>query len=323
MKKLFSLLLSLLLILSLFSGCGAKNEMAAPQYTGGAMKEEAFFDYTADMNFGYAEMPEAEEMPAPEAGYESVHNNSLTVDSSVLKNAKMIYRATMEMQTLDFETSERALAELVNSCGGYFENRSISNRSSGYRYGDFTVRIPVEEYEHFCTQMSELCHLVHMSSSAENISERYYDTQSRLETANIKLDRLQSLLEKADNMADIITIESAISETEYQIEQLSGTLRHYDALVDYATVYVNLQEVYKLSGTETAPETFGDRIANAFTGGLEDALDFAEDFVVMLAGSWLFLLIFVGAIVLIARVVRRKVTKFRNKKNQLPETNEK
>ncbi|MBR6738230.1 MAG: hypothetical protein IKL99_01015, partial [Oscillospiraceae bacterium] len=117
MKKLFSLLLSLLLILSLFSGCGAKNEMAAT-VPSGAMKEDAFFDYTADMNFGYAEMPEAEEMPAPEAGYESVHNSSLTVDSSVLKNAKMIYRATMEMQTLDFETSERALAELVNSCGG-------------------------------------------------------------------------------------------------------------------------------------------------------------------------------------------------------------
>ncbi len=81
-----------------------------------------------------------------------------------------------------------------------------------------------------------------MSSSAENITEEYYDTDSRLKTAQIKLERLQELLSKADNMADIITIESAISDTEYEIESLSGTLRHYDALVDYATVSLTLSE---------------------------------------------------------------------------------
>ena len=57
-------------------------------------------------------------------------------------------------------------------------------------------------------------------------------------------------------MEDIITIESAISETEYQIESLSGTLRHYDALVDYATIHISLQEVYRLSNVEEPAESF-------------------------------------------------------------------
>ena len=63
-------------------------------------------------------------------------------------------------------------------------------------------------------------------------------------------------------MEDIITIESAISETEYEIERLSGTMRHYDALVDYATVTLELSEVYRLSGTEDAPKSFGDKADN-------------------------------------------------------------
>ena len=46
-------------------------------------------------------------------------------------------------------------------------------------------------------------------------------------------------------MADIITIESAISDTEYEIESLSGTLRHYDALVDYATVSLTLSRTFR------------------------------------------------------------------------------
>lgn len=84
------------------------------------------------------------------------------------------------------------------------------------------MRVPAAEYEHFCEQVGSLCHVTYMSSSAENITEEYYDTDSRLKTAQIKLERLQELLSKADNMADIITIESAISDTEYEIESLSG-----------------------------------------------------------------------------------------------------
>ena len=35
------------LLLGMLSGCGAKSEMTAPQYAGGAMKEDDFFDYAA------------------------------------------------------------------------------------------------------------------------------------------------------------------------------------------------------------------------------------------------------------------------------------
>ena len=49
----------------------------------------------------------------------------------------------------------------------------------------------------------------------------YYDNEARLTTQRTKLERLQELLSKAEAMEDIITIESAISETELQIEYLT------------------------------------------------------------------------------------------------------
>ena len=56
------------------------------------------------------------------------------------------------------------------------------------------------------------------NTNLENITETYYDTAGRLKTQKIKLERLQKLLSQAENMEDIITIESAISETEWNIE---------------------------------------------------------------------------------------------------------
>ena len=232
----------------------------------------------------------------------------------------MIYRASIEVQTQDYTTSETAITELVKSCGGYFESKSLSNRSSGYRYGEFTVRVPAKEYERFCAQVGTLCHVTYMSSSAENITEAYYDTDSRLKTAQIKLERLQELLSKADNMADIITIESAISDTEYEIESLSGTLRHYDALVDYATVSLTLSETYKLDENEGAPLTFGARIARAFTNGLRDTGVFLEDLAIGIANNLVFLAVLAALAVVVVRAVRKKkpLGRLGKKKSKLP-----
>lgn len=159
-----------------------------------------------------------------------------------------------------------------------------------------------------------------MSSSAENITEEYYDTDSRLKTAQIKLERLQELLSKADNMADIITIESAISDTEYEIESLSGTLRHYDALVDYATVSLTLSETYKLDENEGAPLTFGARIARAFTNGLRDTGVFLEDLAIGIANNLVFLAVLAALAVIVVRAVRKKkpLGRLGKKKNKLP-----
>ena len=298
MKRTLALFLSALLLLALLAGCGSK---AAPRGSADSMMtSQSYYDKAEN---GYAYEPET---PAADADYGWDDGQTLTGGMTAPGDAKMIYRASIEVQTQDYTTSEAAITELVKSCGGYFESKSLSNRSSGYRYGEFTVRVPAAEYEHFCEQVGSLCHVTYMSSSAENITEEYYDTDSRLKTAQIKLERLQELLSKADNMADIITIESAISDTEYEIESLSGTLRHYDALVDYATVSLTLSETYKLDENEGAPLTFGARIARAFTNGLRDTGVFLEDLAIGIANNLVFLAVLAALAVVVVRAVRKK-----------------
>lgn len=297
MKKQISLLLAALLLLTLLVGCGGSGS-AKPAATG--------YAYDTDAS------------TAPEAPMEqdSKFNITAVVADDALRDAKMIYRANIDLQTTDYETSEAAISNLVRSFGGYFESRSLSNRSSGYRYSDCTVRVPAESFESFCNQVGEMCHVVYMSSSAENITEAYYDTDSRLKTAQIKLERLQNLLANADNMADIITIESTISETEYEIESLSGTLRRYDALVGYATIYMTLSETYKLSENSVAPLTFGQRVSRALSDGLRDAGVFFEELIIGLAGMWVFVLVAAVLVVLLIRAVRKRV--LRKKKKDEP-----
>ncbi len=225
---------------------------------------------------------------------------------SRLQNAKLILTASMEVETTEFDSCAASLEDLVDSLGGYLEYASVSNYGGGYRNANYTVRVPAKQFHAFREQVGQLCHVVYQDQGQENISEAYYDTESRLTTQQTKLERLQALLAKAESMEDIITIESAISETELAIEQLTGTLRHYDALVDFATVTVSLREVYKLSNVEEPADSFGSRMGAAFSGGWTAFVDGLENVAVTLAYGWMWVLVLAVVIVVVVRIIRKR-----------------
>ena len=203
----------------------------------------------------------------------------------------MIYTAQMEVETTAFDAADADLRTLVEVLGGYFEQAAVHNYGSGYRSGDYTVRIPADQYHPFLERVGTLCHVTYQEESSENVSEAYYDAESRLVTQQTKLERLQNLLAQAENMEDIITIESAISDTELEIEQLTGTLRQYDSLVDFSTVYITLQEVYQLSNVEEPATSFGSRMGAAFASGWRGFVSALESVAVALAYGWVWLVL--------------------------------
>ena len=298
-RRILAVLLALGMVLAL-AACGgsAKNTAAKRTET---VTEEAVMEsssamggmtggsYLADMK---AEAPMEPASPAPAEDQEAMPQ-------------KLIRTAWLELETTEFEEAVRALTALTEEFGGYFENSSVANRGNGSRWGSYTIRVPAERYDAFLNEAGQLCHETWRETRQEDVSEAYYDTAGRLKTQQIKLERLQALLAQATAMEDIITIESAISETEWTIDNLSGTLRHYDAKVDYATVNVNLSEVCKLSNVETVPETFGQRLGRAFSGGIRNFVDNVEDFVVSVAYNWIGILIWI-AVIAVAVTVGRK-----------------
>ena len=173
-KRLFALTTAALLLLAL-TACGAKMEEAPAASAPAAsapMAEEYY--YGADMEMSMTQS-------AGDGG-------------TVISGQKLIRTASLEMETLDFETTNQTLTDLVEKMGGYMESSNIRNRSSGYRHANYVIRIPAERYEDFLNQAGSLCHETWRSTSQEDISEMYYDTQGRLKTQQIKLERLQSLL---------------------------------------------------------------------------------------------------------------------------------
>ena len=305
MKRLLPVFLSLLLALSL-TACGGSNGAASDSMSSsgamnqGNMKEDMFVenDMAADAG-GWEEAPE------------SVTTDSTTTESSgnVLENAKIIYTGELYLETKTFDEASQALDQIVASLGGYYESRNL-NQGGTYRSLYATVRVPAKHFSTFLEQAGQAAHVTDRYEEKQNISEAYYDVESRLTTQRTKLERLQELLRKAESMEDIITLETAISDTELAIEHLTGSLRKYDNLVDFSTITLSLHEVYRLSTDEAPVQTFGQRLSKALSTGLERGIDDLEDFVISIARNWMTLLMLAilatGGVLVIRRWRRRR-----------------
>lgn len=306
-RRSLAILCTLALLAALLTACGGASGSSGGTSTdsGGTASSSPAEDSPADRGGSYWAPEVFDESEDMGYGGEDYAASGGIPSNSRLDNAKIIYTANLEMETTAYSDCASNLETLVEQMGGYMEYASASSPGSGYRSGNYTVRIPSAQFQSFLHSVGNIGHITYQDKSGENISEQYYDTESRLVTQRTKLERLQALLARAESMEDIITIENAIAETELAVEQLSGELRRYDALVDFATVSIHLYEVARLSTTEQTPPTFSDRLGTAFRESWQGFCDFLEAFAIFLAHAWVGILLLGILAAFIVIVVRR------------------
>ena len=310
-RRWVAAVLAVWMVLAL-AGCGASTDTAAEATASVSM---------ADSAGGYG-MSNGTAMPA--AVEEAAETDTgETGDSGTVQERKMIHRAELELETTDFDQAVADLADLTEQMGGYYESSTVADRGSDYRWANYTIRVPADQYRAFLDQAGTLCHETWRNTTQDDVSEAYYDVQGRLTPQRVKLERLQDLLERAENMEDIITIESAISETQESIDRLSGSLQHYDSMVDYATVYITLNEVYQLSTVQETPAGFAQRLGNAFAGGWRGFLTGMESLVVALAYGWMWILLLAVIVVVVLRLRRRQGLKLPGRTKQADKPDDK
>ena len=225
MKRAVTMWLAALLALSLTAcGGGASGGGDATASSSAEGGESLSFSTQESQDSAPGEPGAEAEEASPQAG----------------QNAKLIRRAELEIQTEAFDAAAASLEALVAEAGGYFQSAQVEGGSlrdqNAARYGNYVIRLPEENFSAFLDQSGTLGYVVRRSESSENVSQAYYDTETRLAAQRTKQERLLALLAQADTMESIIELENALSETEYEIQSLTTDLEHYDDLIDYATV---------------------------------------------------------------------------------------
>lgn len=236
-------------------------------------------------------------------------------------NHKIISTYSIEMNTDEFDLHLQMLQDEAIRLGGYIQSSNVSGTKpetyNDYgRYASYSFRIPSDRAEEFVEYTKGTGEITYSNCDTEDVTLSYYDTETRLQVLRTQLERLQSILVETDNLADIIELEQAISETTLEIEQYTTQLRRYDDLIDYTTVHVSVSE-NRLTTGPAAKETLGQRISSGFAESMAGLGVFLEDALVWLICAIPALLL-IAAMVLVAivlfRIIWRQTAKGRERR---------
>lgn len=289
MKKKMLMMLTGTLVVAMLSGCGANKSSESAYATDAMAVNGGYMQTTTAESYDYYELDGVMEMEMGSgAKMEEVTESSVTAQST----RKLITTVSMDVETKEFDTLVTTVERKTTEYGGYIESSNTYHGGQSYRgtrNAYMTIRIPKDHLEEFLGVMSDSSNVVRKNQSVEDVTLSYVDMESRKSALLIEQENLLDMLEMADSIDDMITIESRLSDVRYEIESMESQLRTYDNKIDYSTIYLSIDEVKELTPVEE--KTTGEQMADGFKQSLKDIGDGFVNFAIWFVSNILKILL--------------------------------
>lgn len=213
---------------------------------------------------------------------------------AVLSQEKLVYRCNITIESKTYEDSYQYIKGLIDKYDGFVQEEHQSDNDYGWYYADYVrenatrsawlnCRIPSKNYDAFLAEVEEPNNnskVTNKTSNVENISQQYYDNGIRIEALNIQEARLLEMLQQADTIQDMLSVESRLTDVQTELNLLTNKRASMDMDVAYSYVDISLEEVMEYTVAEEK-STFFTRMGDTFldvckyTGNLfEEVLTF-------------------------------------------------
>ncbi len=318
-KKREAILLSaalFLLLLLLFSmaGCSAAYESG----------------HSVDMDRGSAPASAPAPMPAPmepmaDGAYQAekgeAYGSEFIGSSVAAAQRHIIQNAQLNLEVLDIDEASAALQQLTDQVKGYIASREIYNIGEERRAGNISLRVPAEHFNFLVGEIKELGKVKNDHVYTDDVTMQYIDLEARIANMTAQEKRLRELLEKAENIEEIMQVERELGRVRGDLEAMTGNFRYLRERVQFSAIDIRLHEkdVRTLVVSEKY-EGFGERVAALLYLNTNRFLTATTNFFVVAIGSLPIVLplLIIGLAIFKGRAALRRA-KNRKRAEQQPE----
>lgn len=164
-------------------------------------------------------------------------------DAAPHEKTMLVYTAQLTMAVYQVEPGLDAVEKVARDVGGYLAVRGDRR---------IEIRVPREKFQQALRSIEGTGDVLHRDVRAEDVTDRYVDTESRLRNARSMRLRLQQLLERAQ-VKEAIEIEKELGRVTQEIEILEGKLKLLKDQIAFSTITVE----YSPKSAAIARTTYG------------------------------------------------------------------
>jgi len=234
MKKLIIGLALVVLLLVPAACAGGASESGAPNW-----------DSNGDPGYyvGDGEYPEPmEPTPPVVVSGEGKGDSDNSYTSVPTEQERMIVRnGDMSLVVEDISQTVEDITQMSLAFGGYVVSSYISGEEEEMR-GWISFRVPDDKFDTALTQLRDMAVRVESEQTySQDVTEEYIDLQARLGNAEATEQQYLALLDKAEEIDDILDIYDYLSRTRSEIEQLQGRIQYLEQTTSTSLIEVSLE----------------------------------------------------------------------------------
>ena len=241
MKKIY-VFLSIFACLLIFS-CGnvAKSEIQVDSASGNRIMMKGVAKNSVNYASPIATNSFSDMVMEESVEVQSTYSNGSSKNSSVENvERKLIKRGNLEIEVSNLQSGEEAIEKWCKDFGGYVASSSNYETSA-----HFSLKIPAQNFDVALNSLGELGKVKSKNISTQDVSEQFYDLQTRLETKKIMRDRLKNYLAQAKDVKDMLQIEKELNNALSEIESMEGRLKRLSGQIEFSSVDISLVLPYR------------------------------------------------------------------------------
>ncbi|HXA10303.1 MAG TPA: DUF4349 domain-containing protein [Chthoniobacterales bacterium] len=195
----------------------------------------------APMTLAGAQMQQ--ESDRPDKSGPSAESPALPSAAPSDEGRKLIRNAQLDLEVTTYEGTIRRLTTFATEEHGFVATQSSAKLPNGKLQGTIVIKVAPDNLDRFLEKARGLGELKNQTLGTDDVTKAYFDTDARLRNAKRMEERLLDMLQKkTGKVSDLLEVEKELGRVREQIEQMQGTLKYYDALVQDATVTITLAE---------------------------------------------------------------------------------
>ncbi len=226
------------LILCMLAACASQNAAPELSLVSGTVNEPAgAFDQRSGEQQGqsgyYAVNEEIADGQQPNAPPEDL----LRV---ILKNA------SVNITVNDSTAKVAEITAMAEAMGGWVvsSNSYSSTNHAGepVTYGSITVRVPAERLHEAIERIkTDVISVESESINGQDVTQEYVDLSSQLTNLQATERQLQTVMETARRVEDVLAVQRELTNVQGQIEVIQGRLKYFDEASTFSSIQIEIR----------------------------------------------------------------------------------
>ena len=176
--------------------------------------------------------------PAPDL---AKSRSAATILPAAVFDRQVISRASLTVRADDVGQALLAAESAATGVGGFVANeRTQADKTGTPQTSTIELRVPTRTFDDILGELSRLGKLESSNRSSDDVTSQVIDVNSRVRSARESLARIRLLLGRAQDLGDVIRLESELSSRQSDLESLEARQAYFADQTSLATITLTL-----------------------------------------------------------------------------------